>query len=382
MTGPRSAASPAGSVVTVRGPIAPSSLGTTIVGEHLVASHATPDDSDAGWARIGRDRPRAATEVRFSRLPVTIATLGRLAMGAYGDDDLRLDATTATAGARAFAAAGGGAIVEVTVAGFAPDPAALARVAEHSRVHLVRAAGCGDPAWSARIEDGDVDSLAARLVAEVTAHRHPAGVIAAGLHEPADASSSARLEASGRAALATGAPLLLHLEGVDERLGLGRSAGRIPAGVRGAAALAAVERLLTSGLAPERIAVAGASALLAGGDAGADPAVLEALLDHGVRLLFDGLGRIPTVRTRVSDHDVATAVLGLAARGLADRVLLGGGIAQKHRLGAYGGNGYEFVPAQFAPYLGMLGADDALLHAVTAGNAARFLAFAEPEPAA
>ncbi|WP_022890809.1 hypothetical protein [Agromyces italicus] len=389
MAGPRTVDPIAGSIRTVLGPVAPSALGATVAGEHLVSNFATPDDTDAGWARIGRDRPRAATEVRFARLPVSIDTLGRLAMGAYNDDDLRLDEVTALAGAQTFAANGGGTIVELTAFGCSPDPSALARVARHAGVHIVRAAGWHEAAWSPELAGASADDLSTRIVAEIDDDPHPAGVVVVGPFRAADASSRALLEAAGRAAITTGAPLVLRIDEADATLGLRRSAaarsgiaphragsGTLAPAERIAAAHAALDRLLAAGIAGERIALADASCLLA------RPGELDAALDRGVQLLFDGLGRIPTARTEVADHDVALAVLSLAERGVSDRVLLGSGIAQKHRLAAFGGNGYEFVPARFAPYLGMLGADAELLDAVTERNAARFLAFSEVEPIA
>ncbi|MEV4182597.1 hypothetical protein AB0J28_14280 [Streptosporangium canum] len=88
------------------------------------------------------------------------------------------------------------------------------------------------------------------------------------------------------------------------------------------------------------------------------PDELEPLLDRGVFVQFDQLGRLPSVLSVSDDQDVATAVLELARRGHAERILLSQDVSTKSQLLGYGGGGYGFILRQFVPYLKMLGADE------------------------
>ncbi|NUP78586.1 MAG: phosphotriesterase, partial [Nonomuraea sp.] len=103
------------------------------------------------------------------------------------------------------------------------------------------------------------------------------------------------------------------------------------------------------------------------------PDALEPLLARGVFVRFDQLGRLPTALSVSDDQDVAAAVLELARRGHAGRVLLSQDVRAKSQLLAYGGGGYGFLLRQFVPYLRMLGADDGLIETVTAHNPRRLL---------
>lgn len=148
--------------------------------------------------------------------------------------------------------------------------------------------------------------------------------------------------------------------------------------------IAAVKRGLAAtdaaGLARDRVVVTGMADLVGAQlDSGApgtgiDPAKLTAVRELGAIMCFDALGKLPNVTTVVSDHDTAVALTGLWAEGAGDRVLAGCGVRHKHRLTAFGGNGLEFLPQQFLPYLSMVGADAQLIAALARGNAAAVFA--------
>ncbi|MFT4231764.1 MAG: hypothetical protein QM606_03180, partial [Leucobacter sp.] len=171
--------------------------------------------------------------------------------------------------------------------------------------------------------------------------------------------------------------------GSGVQAGVAASAGAADRAGPQFAAVRAIDQALgavdEAGLDRSRVLLLGAADPIAARDetgalrTGIDERALDALLALGTALCFDDLGRIPNVRTVVSDHDVAMTILRCAELGAADRILLSCGIRNKHRLAAYGGNGFEFLTEQFAPYLRMLGAGDALVSAVLHGNALRLL---------
>lgn len=410
-------------VTTVLERVDSDSFGTVLAAETLLC---TPPE-----ARGNAGRP--ASEAVFERAPVTMGRLGRLLLGAVNRDDRTLEGADAEAALDALAAgalrasntgrdpvaadaagaesfgpeglgpeilgpersgSGVGAalgatplVIALAGRGSTADPALLARLSRASGVAIVRgvdgsaAPGGPDPrdeagALHAEPPRRDPEALAERIAAALAAREHPAGVVGALPLPVAGAASGetdadiARIEAAAAAAHSGGAALVLApradpwgvaLPGAPDAEALRR-------------ALAAAD---AAGLDRSRVVLAGAAAHLAHRDAagragvGIDPARLAALLEHGTMICFDDLGRIPNVRTAVSDHDVALAILRCAASGAADRILLSSGIRNKHRLAAFGGNGLEFVPQQFLPYLAMLGADAALVRAVGGGNAAR-----------
>ncbi|MBL3687549.1 hypothetical protein D3248_11380 [Leucobacter zeae] len=283
------------------------------------------------------------------------------------------------------------AVVRGTNGGDALRAAAVASAG--ARAEAVRAAILADlGAHPARIEAAPLDHAVAGPAGAAGSSLGRAGVV--GL---VSADDPVVLVAAAEAAAETGVALVLApIVGPSPDAALH-------------AVECALDRMEGAGLDRSCVIVTGASGLIAGGvsardrtrvapGAGAAPAwtradavaprigvdasALDALLDLGAHVCFDDLGRIPSVRTIVSDHDVALAILRCADRGAGGRILLSSGIREKHRLTAFGGNGLEFVPQQFLPYLGRCGADEALLRAVGGGNAARVLAVAPDGDAA
>lgn len=350
-----------GTVATVTGPIAPAELGGTLVREHIIASFVTPDDSPEGWRSVGRRQPAAAGERHFYEKPLTMGMLGAASLGAPNRDNESLaDEAVARKELHEFARHGGRTIVDATAAGLGRDPAALQRLAQAVPVNIVMGAGWYHPAWSPGISGRSSDSLAAEIVQELRGGIDGvrAGMIGAlGPLDPSIPAERNLLLAAAAAACATGAPLCL--DSPDET------------GVRDAA----LKLLISEGVAPASIALGGC------GGTALDLDGLQKLLDRGIYVQFDRLGRIPSIYTRVADHDVAVAVLELARRGYGNRVLLSQSVSRKCELKSYGGNGYAFLPEQFMGYLANLGADESLLRNLTTGNPRRFLTGNPQEPA-
>jgi phosphotriesterase-related protein len=122
--------------------------------------------------------------------------------------------------------------------------------------------------------------------------------------------------------------------------------------------------------------VLGHSDFLAG-----DLPYLTRLLDRGVTVEFDLLGRPPVVtRTRATDVEVAATIVALVKAGHADRLVLSHDICTKTSLKAYGGTGYSFIEELFLPYLKRHGVTDAQITAMVVENPKRLLTFAAPKP--
>ncbi|MEU1877570.1 phosphotriesterase [Streptosporangium sp. NPDC020072] len=320
-------------VVTVTGDLAPDALGAVMPHEHLLS-----DFSDG-------------TEPQE---PLTMELLGEVSLGLPNRDNLLLgDEALAVREATAFKQAGGGTLVDVTTPDLGRDPAALRRIAEATGLAVVMGAGRYRPTGS-----GDVDGLTEEIVRDITegVDGVRAGVIGElGALDPGEPAGRAILAAAARASAATGAAITLD-----------RSAD--PATQR-----RVLDLLAEEGADLTRVVVGHCDPL------SPHPDELEPLLERGVFVQFDQLGRLPSVLSVSDDQDVATAVVELARRGHAERVLLSQDVSAKSHLLAYGGGGYGFILQQLVHYLRMVGADDALIETVTVRNPRRLLTITTPK---
>lgn len=254
-----------------------------------------------------------------------------------------------------FRSLGGATVVDLGTPDTGRDPLALRRIAEATGVHVVMAGGWEGAAWlDPAVGVPDARRLAEELAAELAdgvdgTGIRPGVVRAPARPDPSDARDRALLVAAAGAARAAGAPIL------------------VGAGATLAATVETLAILEAEAVDPARIAVGGVRAFAL------DPLALAALLDRGVRLAFDGFGRIPTALTEVDDHDAATAIARLADGGLLDRVLVSQGIANKVDLVAFGGGGYGFLLERFVPYFLGLGAGRDDVDALLVDNPRRFL---------
>jgi len=266
-------------------------------------------------ARQSVPRPKRASDSAFYDEKVALPILGDLMMGRPNRDDAVLEPEHAATELTRYAQAGGGFVVDITAVDEGRDLDALRRLSARTGVHIIAAS-----------TEADDDC----------------GVVAI----PAQAGERAR-RAAFDAALSADGPVMLDAAGADiTRL---------------------ADDALERGLAPERIALHRLAASTAAVDE------LPALAAAGIYLLFDGLGRIPTVRTMVSDHEIGTVIARIIGAGAGDRILLGAGLNRKHAFTAFGGNGLAFVPGQFVGYLQMLGVTTAQAQRIVTTNAHEFL---------
>lgn len=350
-----------GSVMTVRGPVSPDTLGLTLAHEHLFIDFTVPSETPEGWAAARRARPTGATAVKLYQAPLTMDILGAVSLGAPNRDNwLLTDERLAVDEAMEFVRHGGRTIVDVTSIGLKRDPAALARVAQATGLNIVMGAGWYEPAWAgADTASRSVESLTDEIVRDLTVGVGATGIRSGiigeiGTLDPDSPGERRVIEAAARASQATGAAISIH----------------IAKGRRTQAAV--MDILAAAGADLTRVAMGHSNPIAT------DRQRLLDIVSRGAYAQFDLLGDPPHVRMEVSDHDVATAIVDLIRAGHADRILLSQDVCTKRDLKAYGGSGYSFVPEYFLPYLKRLGVTDAEIRTIVVDNPKRLLTLAAP----
>ncbi len=309
---------PASSVMTVRGPIAPDALGTTLPHEHV--------QLNIEWI-----------DARFSL------------------DGILNDADLAILELNALKSAGGHSLVDLTNVGMRRDPLTVRRISQAADLHVVM--GCGwyrQPYYPAEalIDRTSTDALAARLIREIEfgldeTDVRPGIIGEIGSHKDYVSAQEERVfRAAGRAAVRTGLAVSTH--SAASQVGLDH-----------------LHILMQEGVDPARVAI---------GHSDSYP-FLEyhlALLERGAYVQFDNIGyRLPGVAALESK--LVPIIVELVRRGWAHRLLLSQDVCHRSHLKAYGGNGYDYLLAQFIPRLCAAGVDDGAIHTITVENPRRLL---------
>jgi phosphotriesterase-related protein len=307
-------------VQTVLGPIEPSKLGFTLPHEHTqIALWHVPHRHD--YWELTRDEPLILEEL-----------------------------------AR-FKAAGGSALVDLTLDGVGRDPAWLAGLSKASGLHIVM--GCG---WyrgmhypaEANIDRRSVDSLADELVAEIEGGVGDSGVRPGiigeiGTDKPWLSAQEERVHrAAARASKRTGLAITTH-------------------GVMSAVGLAQLAVFEDEGADLSRAVV---------GHADSYPHLEHYLeiIGRGANLEFDFLGMTFTPQERVGEPRIIDLLLELLSRGHADRIFLSQDVCHNSQLRHYGGNGYTYLSETFLPRIRERGVSDADIDQMTISNPRRVLA--------
>ncbi len=306
-------------VQTVTGPIDPADLGWTLPHEHTqIALWQIPDRWD--YWQLTRDQPLIVEE------------LG------------------------AFRAAGGGAVVDLTVSGVGRDPAWLVEVARATGLHVVMGCGWYREAYyppETLVDRRSVDDLADELVAEATDGVGSTGIKPGiigeiGTDKPWVSAREERVHrAAARAARRTGLAITTH-------------AVLSPVG------LAQLRIFEEEGADPTRVVI---------GHADSYP-VLDhhlAILERGASVEFDFLGMSFSPAERHGEPAVIALLCELLARGHVERVLLSQDVCHDSQLTRYEGNGYTYLARTFLPRLRVAGVSDAEIDTMTVANPRRLL---------
>lgn len=248
--------------------------------------------------------------------------------------------------------AGGAALVEVTTPDLGRDPEALCRVAEKTGLHIIMGTGWyRQPFYPPEIDRFMTNELADKIISELTDGVAGTGIRAGiigeiGVHlDYATAQEERVLRAAARAQMATGAPLTTH-------------ASMYPVG------LLQLEVLKDEGLDMSRVIIGHCDTYL-------DQSYHLAILESGAYVQFDTVGR----NHMNPDSLRASAFARLVRLGWKHKLLLSSDRCHRSDLRAFGGLGYGYVFTGFFDLLRAEGIDDETLNTITIDNPRRALAW-------
>ncbi len=342
-----------GLVQTVLGPVRPEALGPTLTHEHLLIDFLCmfdpPDDPD--------ERLKAFR-------PLTIENLGWIRYDPFRNRDnlLRLDEESAIAEVALYQQAGGGTIVDVTTIGIGRSPAALARIAQATGLHVVMGAGYyTDAVHPPDMTDRTEQDLAQEMIADLTVGVGETGVRAGIIGElgcswPLTANEHKVLRAGARAQRATGAAITIH-PGRDET-----------------APREILDVLAAAGADLGRVIMGHLDRTIA------TPETLLDLATSGCYLEYDLFGWETSyyplsALDMPNDAQRIASVQQLIEAGYGSRLLLAHDIFGKHAMAKYGGYGYTHLIKNIVPRFREQGIPEETIHAMLVDNPARILAW-------
>ncbi|MGI4802266.1 MAG: phosphotriesterase family protein [Janthinobacterium lividum] len=339
-----------GKVQTVNGLIEPAQLGRTMMHEHLV---------------IDLNPPRLRAEAVGPTDTLDYCDCFAVRWGSqYRRKNFQLDdRALASRELARLRQAGGGTLVELTVGGLRPDPAALAQIARTADMHVVM--GCGhyvgeyhDPANATR----SVDDFAREIIGQITEGAWnteiKAGIIGEiGCQSPWTDDEKRVMRGALVAQAETGAALNVHPgrhpDQPAEVVALARAAG------------APLDRVIISHI---------------------DRTIFDAdrllrLADTGCVLEFDLFGWETSYYFPNPDIDMPNDAIRLRwlrlllDHGHGDRVLISSDICERTRLCEYGGHGYGHVLTNVVPLMRRRGFTEDEIDGLLVRNPARLLTF-------
>jgi phosphotriesterase-related protein len=321
-----------GEIQTVRGAIQPTDLGFTLPHEHTKVTLWHIQGRWDYWELIGEE-PRILEE-----------------LGAY-------------------AAAGGRALVDLTLDGIGRDLTRLARISETTKLHIIGGAGWYRTAYypaESRIDARGTDDLADEIVREfVDGVPGPHGAAAPngrvrpgiigeiGTDKPWVTAQEERVfRAAARAAKRTGAAVTTHA-------------------VQSDVGLAQLTILEDEGLDPARVVI---------GHCDSYPRIdhWREIVRRGATLEADFLGMSFTPLERAGEPKVIELLTTLINEGFASQIMLSQDVCHDSQLLSYGGNGYTYLQKTFLPRLAAAGVDAATIEQITVKNPARVLTLVQP----
>ncbi len=346
-----------GKIVTVRGPIAPSELGATLMHEHLIIdflavpaeqqpSHSLafqPETFGAGWhAPLG---PSNAYEARRNSYSLK-ATLQMVS-----EED-------AVVAMREYHAHGGRALVELTPIGVGRDPALLRSVSERTGVHVIMGTGyyvndLHPPGLSEKSESEIAEAILADIHTGTDGIR-PGIIGEIGLVWPVHPVEERVLRAAVRCQRETGLGLTIH-------------PGRHPA-----APMHAIRIVEQAGGDPTRTIICHLDRTIF------TDADFLALAKTGCYLEQDLFG-LESSYYPLAEIDMPNdamridRILMLMEKGHLDQVIISEDIDNISRHTAYGGEGYHHILARVVPVMRRKGMSQAEIDRILIGTPARAL---------
>jgi phosphotriesterase-related protein len=341
-----------GEVMTVLGPVSSDDLGITLVHEHLFNDirrlfKPKPDTSEI-------DLERWQQKLTLENLHVAREA------GPIADNYVLDDESVAIEDLIQFGVSGGGTLVELTPIGVGRDPLAMRRVSKAAGVNVVMGTG-----WYREMYHPDnmscrtIDDLVTEMEKDITIGVGNTGVRAGvigeiGVHvdDPSEAAPAAEIKcirAAARAARSTGVAVSVHMVG-------GRKAR-----------MDVISALLEEGADMSRIVLCHSDLI-----AHDDQLLLE-LLEYGVYVEFDLLGRVEAVPIPSRSASVPDAILKLTAEGWTERILLSQDFCMKWHLKRWGGVGRSWILDRFLPYLSSICISEEQVKTIMVENPKRLL---------
>lgn len=340
----------AGQVVrTVLGDIAPSSLGNTLIHEHL---HMDSSNLAAAHGYVPDPEPgefdgSAAAECRWNP-------------GAHPDNYRFTEHGSVLDDLVDYRELGGGTIVDATPLDLSRNPEALATLSRDSGLHVVMGTGYYlEATHRAFVEEGTEESSTFDVITSEhygKAAIRPGMIGEIGTSDPPTPGELRALRGAARAAAETGLPLSVHLHP------WGDNADRV------------LDTVGETGLALNRVLLNHMSTAVGKDDR------LRKLLSSGVLLSFDlfgfdhsllGPGRYPP-----SDDEGVATIAALMSEGYGEQVMMSQDVGVRTRLRRYGGWGYGHMLRHVVPLLGTRGVDASGIRTLFVANPARFLTLA------
>lgn len=349
---PRSAM--AGKLQTVRGPVDANAVGVTLPHEHLLV------DISCSFTE-----PEALGDRNLAHQPVSLENLGwvRYHWTSNLDNLKLLDEATAQDEVRRYLAVGGQTIVDPTNVGLSRDPAALARIAAATGLHIVMGSGYYVEASHPPDMGTKTDhEIAREIVRDVTGGVGKTGTRAGLIGEigcswPWTNNEKKSVRAAAWAQRDTGAPLMIH-PGRNEKAPMeilkvvDKEGGDLSHTI-----MCHIDRTM------------------------ADRRRLLNLAATGCYLEYDLFGLegsyypLNPVFDMPSDGQRMEQVITLIQAGHMQQLLLSHDICTKVRLAKFGGHGYHHLLVNIVPRLRLKGVDEATIHTLLVDNPRRVLAF-------
>lgn len=340
-------------VMTVDGPVDASTIGVTLVHEHLHID-ARPllarvhGYEGAGTAAISSE---TAAEARWNP-------------GASPDNYDLTDVELIGEELAFFVAAGGRTIVDVTPVGLGRSPLALRRIARAAGINVVMGSGFYLEATHPQgVRDATPEQLAAGLVEEFRAGADGTGIRPGIIGEVGtgtvlQAGEAKVLRAAAWAQATIGASVSVHLHPWSK---IGHDV---------------LDVLFAERARPERIVLGHLN------PAAGDLSYLRSLLDRGAFGAFDLLGfdhsLLAVGRYPPSDHDVVATIHQLMLDGYGERLLVSHDVGVRTRLHRFGGWGYDHILRHVVPLMRRQGLGDKDVTRLLVDNPRQVLALTSP----
>ena len=339
-------------VNSVLGALSREELGITTPHEHIFI-----DISAFFEERPLRDIENPSTE------KVKMEHLGQLSRDPYAlKDNLKMeDYETQKKEILRFKKAGGSTMVDATMPGIGRDPEKLARISRETGINVIMGTGyyvssTHPEALASMTEEEIAEEMVKELTVGVDGVK--AGVIGEiGISELFNDAERRVLRASAIAHKKTGAGVLVHIN---------------PWTING---LEACDILLSSGVAPDRIAISHIDV------ENREEYVLK-MLKQGVYVEFDNFGKEYFVEKEarhdgygcfVSDVDRVLFLKKLIEMGYVDQILVSCDVCLKTCLRTYGAWGYDHVLVNVVPMMKEFGISDEDINTILIKNPADFL---------